>query len=63
MGNLLLLNLAGKEGLSLLDTGPDPGLALVGPVGAQPKANLLFGRVSMGGEGVAQSKTDILELK
>ena len=45
MGNLLLLNLAGKEGLCLLDTGPDPGLALVGPVGAQPKANLLFGRV------------------
>ena len=40
MGNLLLLNLAGKEGLCLLDTGPDPGLALVGPVGAQPKANL-----------------------
>ena len=41
MVDLLLLNLSGEDGLCLLDTGQDPGLALVSPVGAHPETHLL----------------------
>ena len=42
---LLLLNLAGKEGLCLLDGGQDPGLALVDPLDTVPEDHLLCGGV------------------